>query len=144
MRFSRAFTIIELVFVIVILGILSTIAIPKFATTKKLADISKGRSDVATIRSGIITERQTRLIRGDYTFIANGTDEGQMDHGGLFGGILTYPITASTGDNGWSATDDHNGTYFYKVAGSVNTFQYTPADGKFLCTSGAECDKLTK
>jgi len=142
---------IELVFVIVVLGILAAVAIPKFAVSRNDATIAKGRSDVASIRSGIITERQTRLIRGDYAFIPNGTGTytkngttyKQMDNGGLFGGVLMYPISASTGNDGWSGTNE-SGTYVYKVAGSSNTFEYTPADGKFLCTSGAECDKLTK
>lgn len=140
---KSAFTMVELVFVIVILGILAAVAVPKFAATRDDATIAKGRSDVASIRSGIITERQARLIKGDYNFIKNGTAEGQMDHGGLFGGVLMYPIAASTGNDGWSGVAG-SGTYVYKVAGSSNTFKYTPADGKFTCISGAECDKLTK
>jgi general secretion pathway protein G len=138
-----AFTMVELVFVIVVLGILAAIAIPKFSVTRNDATIAKGRSNVASIRSGIITERQTRLIKGDSDFIKNGTEEGEMDHGGLFGGVLMYPIAQSTGNDGWSATAG-SGTYTYKVAGSSNTFKYTPSDGKFLCTDGNECDKLTK
>lgn len=41
MRFSRAFTMIELVFVIVILGILAAVAIPKFNATRNDAEVSK-------------------------------------------------------------------------------------------------------
>lgn len=148
---KNAFTMIELVFVIVVLGILAAIAVPKFSATRDDAVIAKGRSNVAAIRSGIITERQSRLIKGDSKFIPNGTGTykrngttyKQMDNGGLFGGILMYPIAQSTGNDGWSATAG-SGTYIYKVAGSDNTFKYTPSDGKFLCTSGNECDKLTK
>ena len=138
-----AFTMVELVFVIVVLGILAGIAIPKFAATRDDAVVAKGRANVASIRSGIITERQARLIKGDSAFIQNGTDEGQMDHGGFFGGILMYPIAQSTGNDGWSATAG-SGTYVYKVAGSSNSFDYNETNGKFLCTSGNECDKLTK
>ena len=134
---------IELVFVIVVLGILAAIAVPKFSATRDDAVIAKGRSNVAAIRSGIITERQARLIKGDSKFIQNGTGAGQMDEGGLFGGVLMYPIAQSTGNDGWSAKAG-TGTYTYKVAGSSNTFKYTPSDGKFLCTAGNECDKLTK
>jgi len=140
---KNAFTLIELVFVIVLIGILSSVAIPKFTNLRKNAIISQGRADVASIRSGIINERQARLIKGDSDFIQNGTYEGQMDYGGLFGGVLMYPIAQSNTDNGWSATAG-SGTYVYKVSGSANTFKYTPEDGKFLCVSGNECDKLTK
>ena len=42
------FTMIELIFVIVILGILAAVAIPKLAATRTDAKISKDASDVAT------------------------------------------------------------------------------------------------
>jgi len=137
---KKAFTIIELIFVVVILGILTAIAIPKLSGTKTSATIAKGKADIASIRAGIVTERQARLITGSTGWIANGTGSGDIDEGGLFGGILMYPITASTGNNGWSGSD---GTYTYKVNGSSNTLTYTPSDGKFLCEPGSECTKLT-
>ena len=59
---KNAFTMIELIFVIVVLGILAGVAIPKMAATRDEAKIAKGRSDIASIRSAIVTERQTRLI----------------------------------------------------------------------------------
>ncbi|WP_457743646.1 type IV pilin protein [Sulfurimonas sp.] len=138
---TKAFTMIELVFVIVVLGILSAIALPKFAATKNLADIAKGRSDVMSIRSAILTERQSQLIKGINTYIPKLSDNANT----LFTGdgtrkLLLYGITANT-VNGWSGS---NGTYTFKVNGSSNTFKYTPADGKFVCTNGAECTKLTK
>lgn len=138
---KNAFTMIELIFVIVVLGILAAVAVPKMAATRGDAVITKGRADVASIRSAIVTERQARLIKGDSAFIANGTGAGQMDNGGLFGGVLMYPVAASTGNDGWSATAG-SGTYVYKVATSSNTFTYTPADGKFVCSSGTECTIL--
>jgi len=45
------FTMIELIFVIVILGILAAVAIPKLAATRDDAKISKASSDVATLMS---------------------------------------------------------------------------------------------
>jgi len=41
MRFSRAFTMIELIFVIVILGILAAVEIPKLSATRDDAEVSK-------------------------------------------------------------------------------------------------------
>lgn len=137
MKFSRAFTMVELVFVIVILGILAAVALPKFADTREQADIAKGRGDVATIRAAIMNERQARVIKGDSSWITNAN----LDSGGLFGGVLTYPMTNSATAGNWSATAG-SGTYKYKVGDSENTFTYTSNDGKFLCTSGNECSNL--
>ena len=136
-----AFTMIEMVFVIVVLGILASIAIPRLAATRTDAEITKGRADVSSIRSAIITERQSRLIKGDSSFIATGTGANQLDDGGLFGGVLTYPIAASTGNSGWSSSA--SGTYVYKVGGVDTTFTYNATTGIFDCTSGTYCSDLT-
>jgi general secretion pathway protein G len=145
---KNAFTMIELVFVIVVLGILAAIAIPKFAATRTDAQISKGRADIASIRSAIITERQSRLITGDNSFISGIN----LNKGGLFGGVLMYPMAGSTEDGHWSSTGtdtNDTATYDYKVAGVNVPFTYTRSDGKFTCPSGTTnqaekyCSSLT-
>ena len=148
---KNAFTMIELVFVIVILGILASIAIPHFAGTRLDAQIAKSRAEVASIRSAIVTERQSRLIRGlsgfipngTGTYVVNGTTYDQMDRNGLFGGALTYPIanTAAT-DGKWSAVAG-SGTYQLRLKGANNTFDYNASTGRFQCISGTYCSKLT-
>ena len=149
-KFKHAFTMVELVFVIVILGILAAVAIPRLAATRDDATIAKGRADIASIRSAIATERQARLIKGMSTYVPNGagtytgTDGNtynQMDRNGLFGGILTYPIVAaSAGDDGWSSAT--SGTYTYTVSGTATTFDYNTTTGRFTC-SGTYCSQLT-
>ena len=140
---KQAFTMIELVFVIVVLGILSAVAIPKFAATRTDAQISKGRADVASVRSAIITERQSRLITGDNKFIEAGTAADQLDDGGLFGGVLTYAITAKDSSGHWhsrNSSGTESSTVKYKVADTDVTFTYTRSNGVFTCskTSGSE------
>jgi prepilin-type N-terminal cleavage/methylation domain-containing protein len=52
MRTGRgAFTLIELLIVVVIIGILAAIAIPKFANTKEKAVVSAMRSDLRNLAS---------------------------------------------------------------------------------------------
>ena len=157
MKSSSAFTIIELIFVIVVLGILASVALPKFASTGEQAKIAAAKADVMAIRSGILNERQARLLTGSSTYIPNGTGTytvggrtyKRMDEGGLFGGVLTYPIAAVTSGDGWKAGGTA-GTYTFTVNGSVNNFTYYDSTaaaanrGKFLCTSGNECNALTK
>lgn len=102
---KRAFTMIELIFVIVVIGILSGIAIPKFAATRDDAQVSKGRAEVAAIRSAIAMERQKRILKGVFTDIA-ATD---------VPGLLEYPLSSKwsgltfTGPSGtcaFSVTDN--------------------------------------
>ncbi len=150
---KNAFTMIEMVFVIVVLGILASIAIPRFAATRTDAVITKGRSDIASVRSGIVTERQTWLIRGVSTYIKTGTGtetingetRKNMDTGGLFGGVMMYPITASSENGHWSfvARDVNQSSYNFKIKGVNTTFIYNVASGTFTCTADLnDCNAL--
>jgi general secretion pathway protein G len=64
-KLRNAFTMIELVFVIVVIGILSAIAIPKFSGTADTAYLTKAQSQLNVVRSALATERQKRILRGD-------------------------------------------------------------------------------
>lgn len=144
MKFSHAFTMLEMVFVIVVLGILASIAVPRLAATRTDAEISKGRADVASVRSAIITERQSRLITGVSSWI---TAANLDTASGLFGGVLMYPVANESGKNGkWSATAG-SGTYVFRVDNIPVTFTYDEDKGTFTCdttngTYGEMCKLL--
>lgn len=143
---------IELVFVIVVLGILAAVAIPKLAATRDDAQIAKGRSDVAAIRAAIVSERQGRLMQGQSGYInkLNSSSTSLFDGNGTGandGKLLQYGIVAEDKNGHWH-TPSCSGTpstctYKYKVMNTDNTFTYTQSDGKFVCTSGSYCDELT-
>ena len=148
---KQAFTMIELVFVIVILGILAAVAIPRLVATRTDAQISKGRADISSIRSSIVTERQSRLITGDSKYIKAGTSSGDLDDGTLFGGVLTYGITSKDSAGHWHsrATTDTTAnktvsTVKYKVANVNILFTYKQEDGTFSCVKAdTYCSELT-
>ena len=76
----RAFTMLELVFVIVVIGILSAIAIPKFALTRNDAEITKARAEVAAMRSAIAIERQKRVLKGNFADITDAEVPGLLEY----------------------------------------------------------------
>lgn len=86
---SKGFTLIELIFVIVIIGVLTSVAIPKF---KNLTDNSKISSELATASS---VQSALDAIHGDW--ITNtctfkwGTDQ-DSNNSALFDNTAGYPI----------------------------------------------------
>jgi general secretion pathway protein G len=137
-----AFTMIELVFVIVVLGILSAIAIPKFAATRDDAQVAKGRSDVAAIRAAIVSERQSRLLKVESKYITKLGSSSNAFEGNGSGTLMMYPPKTGTGNGEWSTSDGK--AYTYKVVDESNSFTYDNTDGSFNCTSGTYCDELAK
>jgi general secretion pathway protein G len=121
-----AFTMIELVFVIVVIGILSAIAIPRLAATRDDAQIAKGRSDVAAIRAGIVSERQNRLLKGETNYIANLEDNGED----LFSNIMQYGIVDQDANGHWHK---NNGKYEFKIMNTPVSFDYNSSNGTFTC-----------
>ena len=77
---KKAFTMIELVFVVTIIALLAAVAIPKFAATRDDAIISKGRAAVAAMRSAIAMERQKRILQGKFDDIEAGEVEDLLDY----------------------------------------------------------------
>lgn len=150
----KAFTMIELIFVIVVLGILAAIAIPRFAATRDDAQIAKGRSDVSAIRSAIVSERQGRLLTGSSAYIS-ALDQGvandtagviifdDNDNNATNGTLMQYGITTAAGNGHWMKTGTN--AYTYQVMGDPVDFSYTQTTGKFDCThTNANCKRLTE
>jgi len=69
---KNAFTMIELIFVIVILGILATVAIPKLSATRNDAQIAKAAQNIAVAISEISTYAvATGKIKNDLSTMSN-------------------------------------------------------------------------
>lgn len=133
-----AFTMIELVFVIVVLGILAAVAIPRLAATRDDADVAKGRSDVAAIRAAIVVERQGRLLQGDTQFIQTLSNASLFDGDGT-NALLQYGMEAKDANGHWEGQDPN---YTYHLNSGDVAFTYTPATGTFDCNHADENCKL--
>ena len=88
---SKSFTLVELIFVIVVIGILAAIALPKFNDTRQAAISSAIQQDVTTITNSI---KSKYMISGDILDIGNvvdfNTDVWELDSTKL---ILKYKIS---------------------------------------------------
>jgi general secretion pathway protein G len=147
---KTAFTMIELVFIIVVLGILAAIAVPKFGATRDDAVVAKGRSEVSSIRAAIESERQRRVIKGDYSYPAHLDDAAKnTEHEELFDGtsnaaILKYPIYSKSKSGNWMKSDTDKYKYYIKNDTTV-TFDYDSASGSFDCDhDDSNCKILTE
>jgi prepilin-type N-terminal cleavage/methylation domain-containing protein len=110
MKNRKGFTLIELLIVVVIIGILAAIAIPKFANTKQKAVVASMKSDLrnlVTAQEAFFSDNQ------DYaggSYVGDGTQYSQAGTGGA-GSTLSFSpsskneITVAYVDAaGWSAT----------------------------------------
>jgi type IV pilus assembly protein PilA len=121
----RAFTLIELLIVVVIIGILAAIAIPKFSH-------SKGNSYVARMKSDLrnLAEAQEGYFAENDTYAANVAT--LAPNFAPSTGVTLTIVTATTG--GWSATATSTNTpvtcaLFYGAA----VLAPATADGQIGC-----------
>jgi prepilin-type N-terminal cleavage/methylation domain-containing protein len=108
---SRGFTIIELMIVVVIIGILAAISIPKFVNTKEKAYLASMKADLRNL----VTAEEA-YIAEFYTYSSNLGTTYQTSAGVT---VTLQNVSAS----GWAATAAHNGTakgcaIFYGTVGA--------------------------
>ena len=145
---KKAFTMIELVFVIVIIGILAAVAIPRLAATRDDAEITKARVLVASIRNALAMERQKRILRGDFTPITSVSGSNSVvfgvfsaDKNGLQEQVMEYNITSSSDSGHWSINGAGD-EYTFNQNSMINPV-FVITDGKFVCKTAGTCDVLT-
>lgn len=131
---KKAFTLIELVFVIVILGILATVAIPKLIVTRDDAEIAKAKSQIAAVRSGIQLKRNEMILSGTQGYPTN-LEDGDC----CFGGILSTKIEQRKDDNSYGWKKETDGSYTINTNKEQVKFTYSDSDGSFKC-EGATTD----
>ena len=145
----KAFTITELVFVIVVIGILSAIAIPKFQESSIAAHDAKARSQIISVMSSIAAERQKRILRGDFTPITDlgdATDAFNLmspDGNSNQAAVVQSPISnCGSGEKGcWTRSGT---SYVYTFADS-GTADFRLQNSKLVCDNDdVNCNRLLR
>ncbi|MDY5383577.1 MAG: type II secretion system protein [Campylobacter sp.] len=134
---KKAFTMIELVFVIVVLGILAMVALPRLASSKEDAEITRVKAEIAAIRSAIQTHRGANLLAQKGNGYPKALDEKTIEE-----------ITNGTKLNKkyWTVSKEGD-KLTVKIAGKQAIFNYDKDKGRLTCTSSdkgtnALCDKI--
>jgi len=157
-KLRKAFSMIELTFVIVVIGILAAIALPRFGDTADTAYLSKAKSTVITVRNAIKNERQRRILRGDFTGItdlsrtaadgasANVFDHFNQDNRNVNTPVFDYPVPACSGAQ--RACWVKNGTtYSYRFPDSTDgQADFVLNNNRFDCSAAdtADCQEIIR
>ena len=100
---KKGFTMIELIFVIVILGVLASVAIPRLAATRDDAEVAKAATNLTTAVSDITAYYTAKGnfsgVSSDFTKVTNAlTKDGKLQMKGKDCASITLP-TANTTQN---------------------------------------------
>lgn len=152
----EAFTLLELTFVIVIIGILSAVAIPRLAATRDDAEITRAIATVASVRNSLSMERQKKILRGNFdALIGLSTqtgynkpifDEFVDDNGNTGEDVLEYPLQSCANASArgcWQTSD--NRVYTYKMPASSSDVDFNITSNRFICDeTDTDCQTLSR
>lgn len=118
MRRRTGFTIIELLIVVLVIGILASVAITKFGDSKRRAYVTAMKSDLR----GLATVAEFRFTT-DNSYASVAAPQGSD------GVILTFDGTTS----GWSATATHAGVPGVECTMAAGSSLPADAPGEAVC-----------
>ena len=147
---KKAFTLIELIFVIVIIGLLASIALPHFKNLTTHAKDSGVKSVVTSVQSSIDNIRGKWIINDNYVWDPDGDGNTNLNSQGypvsldggegesrLFKYVLKIPVP-SCGDRTsgcWKEYEDNKYEYFYTPS-KILKIDYNATSGTLECVDG--------
>ncbi len=118
----KGFTLIELLIVVVIIGILAAIAIPKFANTKEKAYVASMKSDLRNL----VTAQEAYFSDNNSLYASSTTNLG-TNYKASTG--VTVTINSASGTS-WAATASQNST---AKTCAISIGGGTTAEGEPVC-----------
>ena len=137
----KGFTMIELIFVIVILGVLASVAIPRLAATRDDAEVAKAATNLTTAVSDITAYYTAKGTfesgaQNDFSKITNAlSKDGKLKVKGDKECVaVTLPANAIKGANQTNTSDEVKLTLNFKPGGDPVCKQLTKLPGiKTMC-----------
>ena len=161
---KNAFTLIELIFVIVIIGLLAVVAVPKFTNLASNAKKSSIKAVVSSVQNSIENIHGKWLINEDMTSFkaADGStqnlnsdgypvklDDGNSSETKLFKYVLKIPVYACSNSNDINCWKEYDSSkYEYIFSGNkILRLEYNSTTGLLECIDGvninkSECEKI--
>ncbi len=145
---KRAFSVLEIVFAVLIIAIIASIAIPKLLNNKLQTNIVKTKGDIALIRKAIKEDFNTQIMKQNSNEYIEKLDNAIVDKSGveLFTGVesrslLEYPFystSSSENESGkWIKFSDSK--YEIILDSDIKVeFIYDNSDGSFECDKDEE------
>lgn len=104
MRSNKGFTLIELLIVVVIIGLLAAIAIPKFGNTKDKAYVTTMKADLRNLAN--YEEQFAADTNGSY-FAGTATSASPLQGFTPSAGVTINAVVAAGPPQSWTATATH-------------------------------------
>ncbi len=158
---KKAFTLIELIFVIAIIGLLAVIAIPKFTNLTTHAKNASIKSIVTSVQDSIENIHAKWLVNEDFVWDPDEDGKNNLNSNGypqsldsgkgtneLFKYVLKIPIYScgNKTQNCWKEYDDNKYEYIFNQD-KILKIDYNATNGLLECIDGVgitkeDCQKL--
>lgn len=123
---KRAFTLVELVMVIVIIGLLAAVVTPKFTSMRTEAQDAAEQAAVAAVQSGIKMAHMTALAQGNDTYPAT-LDQASKGQASESNPLFTEVIEGGLTDGNWEKLGKNR----YRYTPTKTVYIYNKKTGQF-------------
>lgn len=135
-NFSKSFSLIELIFTLLIIAIVISVASPKLFSSVNESTFIKLRSDIATIRAGL-KEYKTKQILQNLSYNIENLDE---DENYLFSTILNHQFPVVKTYPSWSKKSNQSYLFHFSKDEELE-FSYDKTHLTFTCDTSIDLCK---
>jgi general secretion pathway protein G len=137
-KYLKSFSLIEIIFVILVVAIIAAVAFPKLFSTSTEVSYLQLKSDVATIQRALVDYKNNSIMKNTTASL----EKLEKDEEVLFSNILSKPIPIQENYPNWSKKNDTIYLYNFSQNSSLEFF-YDKNNLTFVCdTKNALCQKV--